>query len=69
LALTRERGERWFEARALTLLGEIGARRHDRAEADASYRAAPQLAEERELRPLVARCRAGLAALSSGAPA
>jgi DNA-binding SARP family transcriptional activator/energy-coupling factor transporter ATP-binding protein EcfA2 len=69
LVLTRERGERWFEARALALLGDIAARRDDRAAANASYRAALKLAEERELRPLVARCRVGLATLSSGAPA
>jgi len=65
LALAREQGQRAVEAGALRLRGEAVARlgppNVDTAEAD--YRAALALAEERRMRPLVARCHAGLSAL------
>ena len=71
LAHTRERGERWFEARALAVLGDIASRRDpvDAAQSERHYRAALRLAAERKLTPLVGRCQAGLAALHARARA
>ncbi len=59
------------EAWALSLLGEIETRRHPPGteQAEAYYRAALALAEEGEMRPLQARCRAGLSSLSPARPA
>jgi hypothetical protein len=65
LTLTRERGERGYEASALCLLGEIGAHRHplDAEAAEGHYRKALAVAADLEMRPLVARCNLGLGAL------
>jgi len=65
LRLTRERGERGFEAWALRLLGEIGSHhsRPDVATAEAHYSAAMALASELAIRPLVAHCHLGLGKL------
>jgi DNA-binding SARP family transcriptional activator len=67
LSHTRERGERWFEARALKTLGDVGARRAplDVRQCTRYYLDALELADERGLTPLVVQCRAGLAALRS----
>jgi hypothetical protein len=62
LTLTRERGERGYEALALRLLGEIGAHRHP-LDADVHSCRAMAVAAELEMRPLVARCHLGLGAL------
>jgi len=65
LALARERGERGHEAYALRVLAEIIALRHlaETEAAAAHYDAAIALATELGMRPLVARCHAGLATL------
>jgi tetratricopeptide (TPR) repeat protein len=65
LALARERGERGHEAYALRVLAEIIALRHlaETETAAAHYDAAIALATELGMRPLVARCHAGLATL------
>jgi tetratricopeptide (TPR) repeat protein len=65
LALTRERGERGFEAWALRLLGEIASHRDppDAKTADGHYRDALALADELGMRPLVAHCHLGLGKL------
>ena len=65
LALSRARKEGGHEARAEWLLGEIEARaaRPDLERAESAYRAALDLAEEREMRPLMASCHLGLARL------
>ena len=63
LTLTRERGQRGFEAWALRLSGEVVARRGPPAHADGHYRDALALAEELEMRPLVAHCHLGLGKL------
>ena len=66
LALAHERQERGNQAYALRLLGDIAARREppERDQAEASYRQARALAEERGMRPLVAHCHLGLGSLS-----
>jgi tetratricopeptide (TPR) repeat protein len=65
LEIARARGERGQEAWILHLLGEIAARHDppDAPAADASYRAALALADERGMRPLAARCHLGLGVL------
>jgi tetratricopeptide (TPR) repeat protein len=65
LTLTRERGERGWEAWALRLLGEIAARRDppDVATAEGYYRQAMTLATELGMHPLVAHCHLGLGKL------
>jgi class 3 adenylate cyclase/tetratricopeptide (TPR) repeat protein len=65
LALTRERGQPGYEAWALHLLGEIASRRDPAGleTAEHHYRQAMALAEVRGMRPLVARCHAGLVGL------
>jgi transcriptional regulator with AAA-type ATPase domain/tetratricopeptide (TPR) repeat protein len=65
LALSRERTERGNEASALRLLGAIAAQADPSATAgaEASYRQAMALAEELEMRPLLARCALELGAL------
>ena len=64
-ALTRERGERGFEAWAFCLLGEIASRREppEVETGEGHYRQALALGEELGMRPLVAHCHAGLAKL------
>jgi class 3 adenylate cyclase/tetratricopeptide (TPR) repeat protein len=64
LALARERSERANEARALHLLGEVAAH-HDPPDVadDTAYREALALAEELQMRPLVAHCHLGLGKL------
>jgi tetratricopeptide (TPR) repeat protein len=63
LALTRQRGERGFEAWSLRALGEIAARtdRPNIERAEGYYREALALATERGMRLLAALCHLGLA--------
>jgi tetratricopeptide (TPR) repeat protein len=58
LALAREHQERGHQAYALRLLGDIAARREppESEQAGDYYRQALALAEELEMRPLVAHC-------------
>jgi tetratricopeptide (TPR) repeat protein len=67
LSHARERGERWFEARALKTLGDVGARQApvDVGLCEQYYLDALELADRRGLTPLVDQCHAGLAALRS----
>ena len=66
LILTRERGERGFEAWALRLVGEIAARHNppDFEKADAGFRAALTRGSELGMRPLIAHCQLGLGNLA-----
>jgi len=66
LPLTRERGQRGFEAWALRLLGEIAAHCDPLVpgEAEGHYRQSMTLASELGMRPLVAHCHLGLGKLS-----
>jgi tetratricopeptide (TPR) repeat protein len=65
LQLTRELGERGYEALALRLLGDLAT--HDQppdvAGAEGHYRAAMALANSLGMRPLVAHCHLGLGKL------
>jgi tetratricopeptide (TPR) repeat protein len=63
--LTRERGQRGYEAWALWLLGEIASHSDppDVGAAEGHYRQAMALAEELGMRPLLAHCRLGLGKL------
>jgi len=65
LTLTRERGERGYEAWALRLLGEVASHpdAHDLETAENHYRQALALAEEPGMCPLVAHCNLGLGKL------
>jgi tetratricopeptide (TPR) repeat protein len=65
LTLTRERGQRGWQARALWILGEIASRPdvRDVETAPGHYRQAMRLAGELEMRPLVAHCHLGLGKL------
>jgi tetratricopeptide (TPR) repeat protein len=65
LKLTRDRGERGYEAWALRLLGDVASHRArpDMTTATAHYDAAIALASELEMRPLVAHCHSGLGRL------
>jgi class 3 adenylate cyclase/tetratricopeptide (TPR) repeat protein len=63
LTLSRERGQRGYEAWAVRLFGEVTARRDAPEHADRYYRDALALAEALEMRPLVAHCHLGLAKL------
>ena len=65
LALSRERKERGYQARAFWLLGEIAAHRDppEVEQAEDHYRQAIALAEELGMRPLQAHCHQGLGAL------
>jgi class 3 adenylate cyclase/tetratricopeptide (TPR) repeat protein len=65
LKLSRERGERGYEAWALRLLGEIASHRvpPDVDKGEGHYRHAMALAAELGMRPLVAHCHLGLGKL------
>jgi len=65
LALTRQRGERGFEAWALRLLAEVASYPDppDVETAEGHYRRASALASELGMRPLVAHCHFGLGRL------
>jgi tetratricopeptide (TPR) repeat protein len=65
LTLTRERSQRGWQARLLRLLGEIGSHAEGVAVETAGdpYRQAMTVAEELEMRPLVAHCHLGLGKL------
>ena len=65
LARARERGHRSSEAYALRLLGEIASHPDslDAEAAEGHYRQALSLADELEMRPLVAHCHLGLGRL------
>jgi tetratricopeptide (TPR) repeat protein len=65
LTLTRERSQRGWQARMLRLLGEIGSHAGGVAVETAGdpYRQAMTVAEELEMRPLVAHCHLGLGKL------
>ena len=65
LMLTRNRGERGDEASTLCLLADIAMQQQalDVQTAEEHYRMAMALAEELEMRPLVARCHLGLGTL------
>lgn len=65
LALSRDRKERGNQAWTLWLSGEVAAQRQpsDAEQAEAHYRQALALAEERGMRPLQAHCHAGLGTL------
>jgi tetratricopeptide (TPR) repeat protein len=63
LTVSRDHGHRNAEAKALRLLGDISARRDSMEGAERHYRDALGLAEELEIRPLVAHCHAGLGRL------
>jgi tetratricopeptide (TPR) repeat protein len=67
LEISQAQQERGYEAYALRLLGEIAAHRDspDAEQAEARYRQALALAEEREMHPLVAHCHLGLGLLSA----
>ena len=62
LTLTRERGQRGYEAWALRLLGEVASHHNppDVAAAEGHYGQALALADELGMRPLGAHCRLGL---------
>ena len=66
LTLTRERGERGFEAWARKLCGEIAFCRDQRdvEKAERNFRAALTLAHALRMRPLVAHCHVGLGNLA-----
>jgi tetratricopeptide (TPR) repeat protein len=70
LALTREYGQRGWEAGALRLLAEIASRRRPRdvVTAETHYRAALAVAEALGMRPLAARCHLGLGSLRKDQP-
>ena len=65
LQLAIERKESGYQAFSLRLVGELAARRElsESAKAEEHLRQALTMAEEREMRPLVARCHLNLAQL------
>jgi tetratricopeptide (TPR) repeat protein len=63
LSFARVRGQRPYEAQALLLMGDVAGRRDLGEHAQGHYRDALVLAEEREMRPLVAHCHFGLGRL------
>jgi hypothetical protein len=65
LQLAIERKEVWYQAFSLRLVGELAAHRElsESAKAEEHLRQAMAMAEEREMRPLVARCHLNLAQL------
>jgi len=69
LELSRERGERGWQAWSLRLLGDVtaGRERPDVESAEDAYRRAVALAGELGMRPLVAHCHLGLGTLYRGA--
>ena len=60
LALSRQRGQRGYEALALYVLGQIDTQQGARAVAEPLNRQALALADELGMRPLADRCRAAL---------
>jgi tetratricopeptide (TPR) repeat protein len=66
LTRAREYGQRGVEPKVLHLLGEIAAHQDppDAGPAEVSYRQAMALAEDLEMRPLVAHCHLGLGKLN-----
>jgi tetratricopeptide (TPR) repeat protein len=64
LALTRQHGQRGWEAWTLRVQGEIAAAAGDRVVAGARYREALVLASELGMRPLAAHCQLGLGRLT-----
>jgi tetratricopeptide (TPR) repeat protein len=70
LALTRQYGQRGWEAGSLRLLAEIASLRRPRdvVTAEAHYRAALAVAEACGMRPLAARCHLGLSSLRKDQP-
>jgi ATP/maltotriose-dependent transcriptional regulator MalT len=65
LRLSRQRDQRAYEAWALSVLGEVEARRGGNApDAGPLYHEALVLAEALGMRPLARRCRAGLESTS-----
>ena len=65
LSLTREYGQRAWEAGAQRLLAEVAFRQGDVSGADDRYRAALMAADSLGMRPLAARCHLGLAEVHS----
>jgi DNA-binding SARP family transcriptional activator len=63
VALARERGEGAFEVWALRALGAVAAAAREVDQAHEHYKTALALAESHEMRPLQARCHAGISAL------
>jgi tetratricopeptide (TPR) repeat protein len=63
LTLAREGGGRGDEARALRLLGDVTARLDSPEDTEGHYRDALALAEELDMRPLLAHCHLGLGKL------
>ena len=65
LTFAQERGQRGYGAYALRLLGKIAAREDplDIGKAENHYHQALALAEELDMRPLIAHCHAGLGKL------
>jgi len=65
LTVTRERGQRGYEAWALRLLGAIASHREfpDVETAEGHYRQSLALADELSMRPLLAHCHLGLGTL------
>jgi class 3 adenylate cyclase len=63
LTLAREGGGRGDEARALRLLGDVTARLDSTEDTEGHYRDALALAEELDMRPLLAHCHLGLGKL------
>ena len=61
--LSREHGQRGYEAWALRILGEVSACRDPPEPGDGHYSGALALAEELGMRPLVAHCHFGLGKL------
>jgi class 3 adenylate cyclase/tetratricopeptide (TPR) repeat protein/ABC-type thiamine transport system ATPase subunit len=66
LELFRFQGERGHEAGAMRLLADVRARQGAAARAESDYGAATALAGELAMRPLAARCAAGLGRLLAG---
>jgi tetratricopeptide (TPR) repeat protein len=60
LRLSRERGQRGYEALALYVVGEVTVREGARPAAEPHYRQALALADELGMRPLADRCHAAL---------
>ena len=63
LGFAERHQERGWEGWLRWVLGQVAARRGDRASAERDFDAAQEIAEELGMRPLVERCRAGLGQL------